>query len=181
MNLEQKIEGLLFYKGEGMTIKKIADLLNVSVDEVNEAILKLEASLVDHGTALVRMGDEVMMTVSSDLSEFIESMRKDEINKELSKAALETLSVVLYKSGTDGVTRSEIDYIRGVNSSFILRNLIVRGLVGKEADQKDSRRIIYKPTLDALAYMGVNKIEDLPKYDEVVATLTNTLNNQNNE
>jgi segregation and condensation protein B len=178
MQLEQQIEGLLFYKGEGMTIKKIAEILSVSVEDVNMSLSNLENSLSGRGVSLVRNGDEVMMGVSKELSSFIETMRKDEITKDLSKAALETLSIVMYKNG---VTRSEIDYIRGVNSSFILRNLLVRGLVGKESDPKDIRRIIYKPTLDTLLFMGITRIEDLPNYEQTVASLNNTLNNQTNE
>lgn len=178
MNLEQKIEGLLFYKGEGMTIKKIAEILGVSVDEVNSALEILQNNLSGRGVAIIRNGDEVMMSVAKELSSFIESMRKDEITKELSKATLETLSIVLYKNG---VTRSEIDYIRGVNSSFILRNLLIRGLINKESDSKDIRRMLYKPTLDTLSYMGVTRIEDLPDYVNVVARLNNTINNQTND
>ncbi|MBP9715609.1 MAG: SMC-Scp complex subunit ScpB [Candidatus Pacebacteria bacterium] len=186
MHLEQKIEGLLFYKGESMTIKKIADILSVSVEDVDSACALLAEALSTRGVALVRNGDEVMMSVSKELSSIIESLRKDEITKELSKASLETLSIVLYKNGpsTDGrsgVTRSEIDYIRGVNSSFILRNLLVRGLVAKESDTKDTRRVLYKPTIETLSYMGVTKIEDLPDYGSVVARLNNTINNQNND
>lgn len=178
MQLEQQIEGLLFYKGEGMTIKKIADILAVSVEDVNTALSSLENSLSGRGVSIVRNADEVMMGVSSELSSFIEAMRKDEITKDLSKASLETLSIVMYKNG---VTRSEIDYIRGVNSSFILRNLLVRGLVKRESDQKDIRRMIYKPTLDTLSFMGITRIEDLPNYEQAVAALNNTLNNQTNE
>jgi segregation and condensation protein B len=126
----------------------------------------------------VRNGDEVMMSVSKELSAIIESLRKDEITKELSKATLETLSIILYKNG---VTRSEIDYIRGVNSSFILRNLLIRGLISKESDLKDIRRMLYKPTIETLAYMGVTRIEDLPDYADTVSRLNNTLNNQNND
>ncbi|MCX6756245.1 MAG: SMC-Scp complex subunit ScpB [Candidatus Nomurabacteria bacterium] len=178
MQLEQQIEGLLFYKGEGMTIKKIAEILAVSVEDVNTALSNLENSLSGRGVSIVRNADEVMMGVAKELSSFIEAMRKDEITKDLSKASLETLSIVMYKNG---VTRSEIDYIRGVNSSFILRNLLVRGLVKKESDPKDIRRIMYKPTLDTLSFMGITRIEDLPNYEQTVATLNNTINNQTNE
>lgn len=163
-----------------MTMSKIAEIFGVSIDEVRSAIGALSESLTSRGVSIIVNNDEVMMSVSKDLSSIIDSIRKDEINKELSKAALETMSIILYK-GENGVTRSEIDYIRGVNSSFILRNLLVRGLVGKESDAKDSRRVVYKPTIDTLSFMGVTRIQDLPEYTEVNAKLNNTLNNQNND
>jgi len=164
MELEAKIEGLLFYKGEDVQIKKLAELLNVSIEEIEESLKKLEQSLSGRGLVLVRKDDSVVLGITSELSSLIESIRKEEIGKELSKASLETLSIVLYKNG---VARSEIDYIRGVNSSFILRNLLVRGLIEKIVDPKDSRRFLYRPTFDTLSFMGVTSLNQLPNYDEV--------------
>ncbi|MEK7128153.1 MAG: SMC-Scp complex subunit ScpB, partial [Patescibacteria group bacterium] len=63
--------------------------------------------------------------------------------------------------------RAEIDYIRGVNSSFTLRALSVRGLVEKILDPKDSRRYIYKPSFELLSYMGIKSVAELPEYSEV--------------
>jgi segregation and condensation protein B len=178
MELESKIEGLLFYKGEDVTIKKLSELLKVTEDEIKESLTKLEESLSLRGLVLVRKDDSVMLSVSKDLSSLIESIRKEEITKELSKASLETLSIILYK---DGVSRSEIDYIRGVNSSFILRNLLVRGLVEKSIDEKDSRKILYKPTFDTLSYMGVSSVDKLPNYEKVRNELEQVINNQQQE
>jgi segregation and condensation protein B len=177
IELESKIEGLLFYKGEDVTIKKLSELLNVSEDEIEVALKKLEESLISRGLVLVRKDDRVVLGITGELSPLIESIRKEEIAKELSKAALETLSIVLYKNG---VSRSEIDYIRGVNSSFILRNLLVRGLVEKIIDSKDSRRILYRPTFDTLAYMNITSIKELPNYEQVVASLTGVINQSEN-
>ncbi len=164
LELESKIEGLLFYKGEDISVGKIAELLKVSAGEVSEALIKLEQSLASRGLTLIKKDNAVMLGISPELSPFIESIRKDEMTRELSKASLETLSIVLYKSG---VARSEIDYIRGVNSSFILRNLLIRGLIEKVMDEKDNRRALYRPTFDTLSYMGVTSIENLPNYENV--------------
>jgi len=180
MELESKIEGLLFYKGEDMEVKKLADLLSVSKDEVEEALKKLENSLVGRGLVLVRKDDSVVLGITSELSLLIESIRKDEITKELSKASLETLSIILYKNG---VSRSEIDYIRGVNSSFILRNLLIRGLIEKVTDKNDSRKILYRPTFEIMSFMGVASIEELPRYNEIRSQLQDSIEKKdiNNE
>ncbi len=175
MELESKIEGLLFYRGEDVQIKKLAELLNASVEEIEESLKKLELSLVNRGLVLVRKDDSVVLGITRELSPLIESIRKDEITKELTKSSLETLSIVLYKNG---VSRSEVDYIRGVNSSFILRNLLVRGLIEKIVDPKDSRRVLYRPTFDTLSFMGVTSIEQLPKYNEVRTQLQESLNQE---
>jgi len=179
MELESKIEGLLFYKGEDMAISKIAEIFQVTIEEVEVALTKLQKSHENRGLVLVRKDDRVVLGIGKDLSPIIESIRKDEITKELSKASLETLSIILYKNG---ITRTEIDYIRGVNSSFILRNLLVRGLIEKIIDNNDSRKILYRPTFDTISYMGITSIEELPNFNKVKAQLEEVINqNEKND
>ncbi len=163
-NLESKIEAVLFWKGEPLSRKKLATTLNASEAEINEGIEKLKENLVGRGVVLQEKENEVALGTSGEMSKLFEDLQKEELNKELSKATLETLSIVLYKNG---VSRAEIDYIRGVNSSFTLRALSVRGLVEKTTDTKDNRRYIYKPTFELLSFMGITKIEELPDYVEV--------------
>ncbi len=172
MKLEAKIEGLLFYKGEAMEIKEIAKLLESPVPEIEKSLSLLENSLVERGLVLVRKDNSVVLGVSSELSSLIEEIRKEELGKELSKSSLEALSVILYKNG---VTRSEVDYIRGVNSSFIIRSLLVRGLIEKTVDPKDNRRFLYRPTFETLSYMGITSIDQLPNYEKVREELEETL------
>ena len=169
MNLESKIESILFFKGEPVSYKKLQDILKVSEEEIKEAILNLKNNLENRGIVLIENGGEISLGTSPELSNLIEDLQKEELNKDLSKASLETLSIVLYKNGA---SRAEIDYIRGVNSSFTLRALSVRGLVEKTVDEKDNRRYIYKPSFELLSFMGVKSIEELPDY----AGVSNSLN-----
>jgi segregation and condensation protein B len=168
MDTEQKIEAILFFKGEPVSKKKLVDILNISKEEIEEAILNLKKNLENRGIVLIEKDEEITLGTAPELSQLIEDLQKEELNRDLSKAALETLSIVLYKNG---VTRAEIDYIRGVNSSFTLRALSVRGLVEKTTDTRDSRRFIYKPSFELLSYMGVKSIEELPDYTEVNGSL----------
>jgi segregation and condensation protein B len=164
MELEKKIEAILFFKGEPVSLKKLGEILKVSPGEVLDAISNLKTSLENRGVSLLENNQEYTLGTAPELSSLIEDLQKEELNKDLSKASLETLSIVLYKNGA---TRAEIDYIRGVNSSFTLRALSIRGLVEKSADPKDSRRMIYKPSFDLLSYMGVKSVEELPDWGEV--------------
>jgi len=168
MNIEQKIEAILFWRGEPMTRKKLSEILEVGQNEINEGIEKLKENLVNRGIVLVEKENELTLGTNPEISELIEKLQKEELNKELSKASLETLSILLYKNGT---TRAEIDYIRGVNSSFILRALSVRGLVEKSVDTNDSRRFIYKPSLNLLSFMGIKSIEELPEFNDINKTI----------
>jgi segregation and condensation protein B len=94
----------------------------------------------------------------------IEKIAKEELNKDLSQASLDTLSIILYKSP---ITKKEIEYIRGVNSSFSIRNLLVRGLIEREASKLDERIYLYKPTLELFRYLGISKIEDMPEWNNL--------------
>ncbi len=172
MNLDAKIEALLFYKGEPLSVSTLAKMLKEKEADIDMAIITLEEKLVGRGITLIRKEDEITLSTSNEMSETIDALRKEELNKDLSKASLETLAIVIYKNGA---TRSEIDYIRGVNSSFILRNLLIRGLVEKSTDPSDQRRLIYKPTFELLSFMGVSKIENIPEWNELHSTLSNEI------
>jgi len=171
-NLEQKIEAILFWKGEPMSRKRLAEILKVGQTEINEGIEKLKENLNARGVVLVEKENEIMLGTNSEFSSILEDLQKEELNKDLTKASLETLSIILYKNG---VNRSEIDYIRGVNSSFILRALSIRGLVDKVIDPRDSRRFIYKPSFNLLTYMGVKSVEELPEYNEVNSSISTAI------
>jgi len=164
MELEKKIGALLFWKGEPVKRKKLAEIFKVKDEEISDALEKLKKVHEGRGVVFLENNDEVMLGTAPELSDFFEKLQKEELNKELSKASLETLSIVLYKNGAN---RAEIDYIRGVNSSFTLRALSIRGLVEKTVDAKDSRRYIYKPSFEVLSFMGIKSVEELPDYQEV--------------
>src|SRR3989344_2846509 len=99
MNLESKIEAILFWKGEMMTLKKIAEILKVSKEEVAEAVVNLKNNLAGRGIVLLENNGEVTFGTAPEVGTLIEDLQKEELNKELSKASLETLSIVLYKNG----------------------------------------------------------------------------------
>lgn len=164
MNLESKIEAILFFKGEPVSLKRLGEILKVSKEEIMEAVSKLKDNLLNRGIVLLEKEDEISLGTAPELSDLIENLQKEELNKELSKASLETLSIILYKNGAN---RSEIDYIRGVNSSFTLRALSIRGLIEKISDPKDNRRYIYKPSFELLSFMGIKSVNELPDYGEV--------------
>jgi segregation and condensation protein B len=169
MPLDQKIEAILFLKAEPVSIKKLADYSGSDKKSVIEALLALKIRLEASGLTLVFKDEEVMLGTKPELGEMLEKIYQDELKKDLSKASLETLSIILYKGA---VGRGEIDWIRGVNSSFILRNLSIRGLIEKIPDPKDSRKNLYKPTFELLTHMGLSKIDDLPNFAEYNKLLT---------
>lgn len=175
MNLDSKIEAILFFKAEPVSIKKLGEILNKNEEEIKSALYTLKQKMEDRGLTLLEHQDKVELATSSEMSDLIEEMTKEELSKDLGKAGLETLAIVIYKGP---VSKKDIDYIRGVNSSFILRNLMVRGLV--ERRDKQGRSYIYEPSIELLQYLGISKIEEMPEYSSMKNQIEE-FENQNNK
>jgi segregation and condensation protein B len=161
MKIENLMEAILFHKAESMRIKELAKLLDVKNEEVAVGIDKLRENLTGRGIVLVTKDDEVMLRTSPETSEIIEKITKEDLSRDLGKAGLETLSIVLYNSPISG---KEIEYIRGVKSSYILRSLLTRGLVERVPNPDNSRSFLYRPTFDTLGFLGISDITELPEY-----------------
>src|SRR3989344_3820125 len=99
MNLDSKIEAILFFKGEPVSRKRLAEILKVGQTEINEGIEKLKENLKERGVTLQEKDNDVTLGTAPAISSLIENLQKEELNKNLSKASLETLSIVLYKNG----------------------------------------------------------------------------------
>lgn len=164
MTLDSKIEAVLFFKAEPIQKKKLANLLDTSIEEISCSLLILEEKLKERGLSLIYKEDEVSLGTNPQVSSIIENITKEELTRDLGKAKLEVLSIIIYRGP---IIRSEIDYIRGVNSSFILRNLLIRGLIDKKIDPKNSRGFLYSVTTEAISYLGISKIEEMPEYVRV--------------
>lgn len=166
MNLpiESQIESILFWKGESVSISELSKILNTSIENITEGIKSLETSLEGRGIKIVSNGDEVTLSTHPEMSGFIEELTKAELTKDLTKAALETLSVIIYRGP---ITRSEVDYIRGVNSQFIIRNLLIRGLIDKIDNPKDERSFLYQPSIKLLQLLGITNQQEMPDFEKI--------------
>ena len=164
MDISGKVEALLFFRGEPVSRRELGKALGAKEREVEQGLAELREKLAGRGVALVENGDEVELRTAPEASELIEKIRKEELSRDLGKAGAETLAIVLYRGPS---TRAEIDYIRGVNSTFILRNLMIRGLAERVPNPSDARSFVYKPTIDLLASLGVKNSSALPDYAAV--------------
>lgn len=162
----QALEAILFAAGEPMTKKKLAGLLHTTEALVADAARELADTLQNRGIALIETEGEYELRTAPEAADVVAKLREGELTKDLGKAGLEALAIVLYQGGA---TRSEIDWIRGVNSAQTVRSLMLRGLVERIEDPSDKRRFRYRATADALAHLGVRKPEDLPRYAELAA------------
>lgn len=162
--LESLIEALLFVSGEPLSLKKMAKILKSAEKNIQDAILKLQQSNKEFGRGLniINIDDAFQLTAISEASPYLTDFIKDNFNEELTPASLETLSIIAYRGP---LTRFEIENIRGVNSSYILRQLSIRGLVAKEPSPKNLLAYQYKISFEFLKHLGLNNISELPNYD----------------
>lgn len=161
LSIGARIEAILFFKGEPVKIGFLTQALKESEQDIYAGLDMLETELMGRGIQLIRNGDEVTLGTTRVMGALIEGLIKEELSKDLGKAGLETLAIVLYRGP---VARSEVNYIRGVNSNYILRSLLVRGLIEKD-ESSSARSTVYRPTFELLSYLGVSKVEDLPEYE----------------
>ncbi len=169
MNIvQQKIEALLFYKNEPLKYTWLAKQLKLEESDIRQEIYAMSDFYKNRGITLVISDDEVSLMTSPVAREFIQEFTKNKEERELSKQALETLAIIAYK---DRITKSEIDYIRGVNSVFILRNLLIRGLITKKQNILDKRSPFYVITHDLLSFLGIEKNTDLPGREQLYEKL----------
>src|SRR3989344_2884873 len=115
-SLESKIESVLLFKNEPVSIVELGKWLGEKSDAVRTALSNLENSYRDRGMVIVRDAEFVSLGTHPNASEIIENLQKEELSRELGRAGLETLAIILYRGP---ISRREIDHIRGVNSSFI--------------------------------------------------------------
>lgn len=157
------IESVLFASGEPVKIAKLSKIIGVSEEEVENALMLLsEDYSKGRGLSLVKIQDTIQLVTSSDNAEFVAQMVKSDIQENLSQAALEVLSIVAYRGP---ISRAEIEEIRGVNCSFTLRALLIRGLVDRTENVKDSRSYLYNISFDFLKKLGVESVEKLPDWE----------------
>jgi segregation and condensation protein B len=165
MSPRSQLESILFVASKPLALKKIAAVLNVSEPEA-EALLNevcLRYNDPESGIVLAQNGDEWQLVSRAENRELTEQFLKAEITEELTRPQLETLTVVSY---CGPITKPELEQIRGVNCSVILRNLMLRGLV-KELDDELHLLPRYQITMEYLRHLGLTSVEQLPEYAEL--------------
>lgn len=160
------LEGILFVVGEeGITLQKICEILDISLEEAKDLLKELKSTYEseDRGIRISYLGDAFKLTTKQEHKEYYKKLVENPENNLLSASALEVLAIVAYNQP---ITRVEIDEMRGISSSHMVRRLVAKGML-KEAGKSTmpGRPNLYKTTSDFLDYFGLATIEDLPSID----------------
>lgn len=166
MNLKAVIEGLLFVAGdEGVSLEDFCNITEKEKNEIIEAIKNLfeDYNNEDRGIQLEFLGNKFKLTTKTEHKDFYQKLIKEEENSALSQSSLETLAIIAYNGP---ITRINIDEIRGVNSSYVIRKLLLKGLI-EDVGYSDSagRPKLYNITSKFLDYFGLGTKDDLPKFN----------------
>ena len=167
-DLASRVEALLFAEGDSLSLKKLAQLLECDEATLATALDELRERRKGSGLALVQTEKEVALAVAPETRDIVAATRERDQEREIGDAGLEVLGVLLYEGAS---TRSDIDYIRGVNSSSTIRNLLYRGLIDRTGNPDDGREFLYRPTVELLAHLGVAEVSHLPDYSTLVQEL----------
>lgn len=169
MEVHTKIEALLFVAGnEGLTLNELANMLNLPTSLTYEHVLELKKEYVestDRALTILEVGSQFMLSTKKECEPLLKYYAQSAINQSLSQAALECLSIVAYKQP---ITRSEIEELRGVQSSGSVQRLVARSLIEeKDRVEGPGRAILYGTTDYFLDYFGLKNIEELPDVEQL--------------
>lgn len=167
MDLASKIQALLFAEGDSLSLKKLAQLLECDAASLSAALDALSAKLAGSALTLVRTDTEAALAIAPAARDVVAAAAKAD-EKDIGDAGLEVLAILLYEGPS---TRSDIDYIRGVNSSSTLRTLLSRRLVERAGNPEDGREYLYRLTIDLLGHLGVSNASELPEYATIAREL----------
>ncbi len=166
--MEGILEGLLYVTGdEGLSLKDVMTILNLDEEQAKQLVYKLKLSYEqeNRGLRLSYLGNTFKLTTKQEHKQYYEKLLENPNSHTLSQAALEVLAIIAYN---EPITRAEVDEMRGVDSIYIIRKLIAKGLL-KEAGKSDKpgHPILYKTTDDFLDYFGLATKDDLPKIENI--------------
>lgn len=163
------LEGLLFVVGEeGLTLEQIEDVLEINEESAKNLLMELkhDYEALDRGLRIDFLGNKFKITTKFEHKEYYQKLLENPETNTLSQAALETLAIIAYN---EPVTRVQIDAMRGVGSTQIIRKLVAKGFI-KEVGRSElpGRPILYETTSEFLDYFGLSTIEDLPDMQELI-------------
>lgn len=163
-DIKSNIEAILFAAGEPVELKSLAAFLKKPSKQILKEINGLKHGYDENkrGLQIIKKNNTIQLVSSSRYGDSVARFLNKKLHEPLSSAALEVLSVIAYRGP---VTRAQIEHIRGVNCSFTLRNLAIKGVVDRHENPADSRSYIYEVSFDFIKKCGLSSVEELPEYE----------------
>lgn len=159
------LEALLFASAKPMAVSTLKKALGVSDEVLREALddVKKRFNTDASGVHLVEADGDVQFVTNPACAEALSAFLKVEASGELTRPSLETLTIIAYRGP---ITKPEIEQVRGINCSLILRNLLMRGLI-EERDDASRLQAVYTVSVKFLRHLGVHGADELPQYEDL--------------
>ena len=180
--LNRTVEAILFASGKPVPLSLLKTALGITAAEVEKNIeeLKKKFNTPESGIHVLTLEGKVQLVSNPEEGERVAGFLKQELSGELTRPSLETLTIIAYRGP---ITKPEIEQIRGVNCSLILRNLLMRGLI-EENEDKTRLQPVYAVSPDFLRHLGLHDLGELPEYatfhhNEKIDSMLEELQKQN--
>ena len=174
LKLKSQILSILFVASKPVSLQELTDVLEVSEDELKKTVEELVSANQTSGIIVLAHNKKLQLASNPDNSSLVKKFLSLELREKLTDPGLETLAIILYKQP---VSKAEVENIRGVNSQYTLRHLLIRGLIEKIQSPSDRRMQLYKTTLEFMQHLGIKDMEDLPDFEELTKTIELPSNN----
>lgn len=162
---------MLFVAGKPVAMSELLEVLEVPEEELKSAVAELVAGNQTSGIILLAHNNKLQLASNPDNSPLVKKFLSLELREKLTDASLETLAIIVYRQP---VSKAEIENIRGVNSQYTLRHLLIRGLIEKIQSPSDKRMQLYKTTLEFMQHLGITDVTQLPDFEELTKNITLT-------
>ena len=164
-NLAAIVEAILFVAGDPVRVEDLAHAMNLTTNEMTEAINVLadHLTLENRGIQLNRSGETVFLSIRPAYAPQVESFLQPLQKRPLSQAVLETLAIIAYRQPC---TRGDVESIRGVKCDYSVQSLLNKGFI-EECGQREvlGRPTLYRTTDAFLKHFGMESLADLPNVD----------------
>lgn len=167
-NLKFIIESLLFVSSKPLKVKDLCKILEKTPEEVQPALQELINEKEDSGVVILDNNGEYQLATNAANSTYVKNFLNAELREKLTDAIVEVLSIVAYRQP---ISKSEIEAIRGVNSQYSLRHLLMRGLIEKTPNPADARSFLYQTTTEFLQHLGLASMKNLPEFEKIVGEI----------
>lgn len=167
-NLTSQIESILFVSNKPLSAKQLAKFTGASESEVLQSLQELAQIRANSGVVLLDTGSDYQLATASENSEMVRNFLNNDLREELTDATTEVLAIIAYRQP---ISKAEIESIRGVNSQYSLRSLLMRGLIEKIPNPNDARGSLYQITTEFLQQLGITSVNELPSFDELVQNI----------
>ena len=161
------IEALLFAASEPLTQSQINSVFEPEIYNLDEIVILLNKryTLNKNSFVINKVAGGYQIVSREEYNYYINKLLKKSNNLKLSMAAMDSLAIIAYKQP---ISRYEIEAIRGVDSSGVLKTLLSHDLIKiKGRDVGPGRALLYKTTIKFLEYFGLNRLSDMPKLKEI--------------